>query len=75
MGLRVTVELFADRKGTETVEVAAGATVADVVEALGMEPQAHVVVRGGDPLPLDAPVADGDALELVRVVSGGCSAG
>lgn len=71
--LRVTVELFADRKGTEQVEVAPGATVADVVEALGLAPEAHVVVRAGDPLPLDAPVADGDALEVLRVVSGGAA--
>lgn len=69
--MEVTVELQAEERGTRTVEVPEEATAADVVEALSYHPEAHVVIREGTPLPLDAPIEDGDEVTVLRIVSGG----
>ena len=59
-------------KRAERVELArSSATVEDVLRAKGMRPDAVVVVRGKTPIPITDPVADGEELELLEVVSGG----
>jgi sulfur carrier protein len=59
----------------DPVEVPAGATVADLVEQLGLGTRGVVVERNGQPVarPSMATTAltDGDRLELVRAVAGG----
>jgi thiamine biosynthesis protein ThiS len=58
-----------------TYEVATGRTVADFVRERGVEPRMVVVERNGEPLTPSAlhttPLADGDRLEIVRIVAGG----
>ena len=59
----------------EPVELAAGATVADLLAALRLGGKWVLVERNGEPVPrpeLDSTrLADGDTLELVRAVAGG----
>jgi thiamine biosynthesis protein ThiS len=59
----------------DEVEVADGASVADLLEQLGLGKRLIVVERNGEPVPRRAlattPLADGDRLELVRAVAGG----
>lgn len=69
--MQVTAELLAGEETTRTVTLDPDATAADLVEALDEHPQAHVVVRDGTPLPLDAGLEDGDEVEVLRIVSGG----
>lgn len=52
-------------------DVSGGATVDAALRAAGVHPETVLVVRGRDPLPGDAPVVDGETLELLRVSSGG----
>jgi thiamine biosynthesis protein ThiS len=56
-------------------EVATGRTVAEFVRERGLEPRMVVVERNGEPLTPSAlhttKLADGDRLEIVRVVAGG----
>lgn len=46
-------------------------TVGAVLAALGLSPEAHVVVRDGEPLTEDRSVGPGDTLDIVRAISGG----
>ena len=59
----------------DEVEVAEGATVADLLEQLGLGKRLVVVERNGEPVPraerASSVLAHGDRLELVRAVAGG----
>ena len=59
----------------DPVEVAAGATVLDLLHQLGLGPKWVVVERNGEPVERrrngDTALGDGDRLEIVRAVAGG----
>lgn len=63
------------RVNGDEVEVPAGASVADLLDQLGLTRRLIVVERNGEPVARGAvattPLADGDRLELVRAVAGG----
>ncbi len=68
--VRVEVELL--RAGrTESVSLESGATGFDLFKRLMIAPDAHLLVRGDAPLPLDEPLREGDRVTVVSVVSGG----
>jgi len=66
--MRITVN------GTER-EVAADASILDVIESLGLNPKTVVTQRNEEIVErgayADIKLCDGDALELVRMVGGG----
>lgn len=68
--MRVAVERFQART-TEDVDLSSGATGFDLFRRLGLAPDAHLLVRGDAPIPLDEPLHDGEALLVISVVSGG----
>lgn len=53
------------------LELPEGATADDAPRACGIRPELVLVFRGDRPLPADAPLAEGDRLRILRVVSGG----
>ena len=59
----------------DPVELGAGATVADLLERLGLGGKWVLVERNGEPVPradlATTTLSDGDRLELVRAVAGG----
>lgn len=55
----------------EPVRVAEGATVAQVLRTLKIPPDAVLVVRNEEPVPLDATLAEGETLKIITVFSGG----
>jgi sulfur carrier protein len=63
------------RVNGDAVEVPTGASVADLLDQLGLAGRLIVVERNGEPVPRKAvattALADGDRLELVRAVAGG----
>ena len=63
------------RVNGDDVEVVAGASVADLLDQLGLAGRLIVVERNGEPVPrrdvATTTLADGDRLELVRAVAGG----
>lgn len=68
--MRIEVELL--RAGrTESLDLEPGATGFDLLRRLTLAPDAHLLVRGDAPLPLDEPLREGDCLTVVSVVSGG----
>jgi sulfur carrier protein ThiS len=67
-GIELTLEM--DRKES-VLQLPTGCTVQGMLDTLGLYPDAHIVVRGKTPVPLDAPVVQGDRLRIVKVASGG----
>jgi sulfur carrier protein ThiS len=67
----VKVHLLPTRNERVQAEVAEGATVEDVVRAIGLLPDGWIAVRGDVPIPSDEPVRTGEELKLISVVSGG----
>ena len=59
------------RGGKEDRELPEGSTAEDLVRALGLPTVACLVLRNGGPIPIDEPLANGNALEVVYVASGG----
>ncbi len=59
----------------DAVELREGATVSDLLSALGLGGRWVIVERNGEPVPRTAmdttALVDGDRLELVRAVAGG----
>lgn len=59
----------------EMRRIAAGATIADLVESLGLNPQKVAVEHNAEIAPrstlADVALADGDVLEIVHFVGGG----
>ncbi len=53
------------------VDVPDGASADELARALAIEPETVIVFRDGEPIPGDEPLADGDRVRVLRVVSGG----
>jgi len=68
--MRVEVELH---PGTvrKPVELPPNSTGMELVRALGLAPDVHVLVRGETPIPEDESLRDGDRIRVIAVVSGG----
>ncbi len=64
----LTVEV--ERKAKE-MRLPEGSTVGTMLDSLGLYPDAHIVVRGKVPVPVDSPILNGDQLRVVKVASGG----
>ncbi len=68
--MQVTADLVQARK-TEVVELMSPAAGADLLKKLGLAPDAHLLLRGDTPIPIDEPLRDGERLRILAVVSGG----
>jgi sulfur carrier protein ThiS len=68
--MRVTAEIFPARE-ERTVVLPASATGFDLLKTMHLAPDAHLIVRGETPLPLDEPLVNGETLRVIAVVSGG----
>lgn len=71
--VRVGVEFRPRRPagGDRTVELAAGATVGDLLRAVGSSRDHTLAVRGDTPVPESEPLRDGETILLLSAFSGG----
>ncbi len=69
--MKVVAHLLPTRKETRIIELDDGATVETLMRSMGLLPDAWIAVEGGEPLPIDHELRDGDDIRLVSVVSGG----
>ena len=53
------------------VEVTGRRRVADLLRELGLNPEAHIVIRGGQLLTRDQWLEEDDEVEVVSAISGG----
>ena len=68
--MQVTAELVQLRKA-DTVDLPDCATGFHLLRRLDLAPDAHLLVRGETPIPLDEPLREGERVRVVAVVSGG----
>jgi sulfur carrier protein len=61
------------RNPRREIEVAGGRSVDRLLDELGLDREAHLVIRNGTLVPGDARLEDGDAIEVRPVISGGAS--
>ncbi len=69
--VRVHVSFRPRRREPESLALPEGATVQDLLEAVGQPIDGTVAVRAGRPVPEDAPLVDGDEIVLLSSFSGG----
>lgn len=55
----------------KTRKLSDGSTVLDLVRSMGVRPDEVLVIMKGSPVPMDRVLRDGDAVELLSIVSGG----
>lgn len=41
------------------------------MRALSLAPDAHILIRGKEPIPEDEPLREGERIQVIAVVSGG----
>jgi len=68
--MKVTAEQVQARR-SEIVDLPDRSTGFDLLRRLNLAPDAHLVVRGGTPIPLDEQLLDEERLRIISVVSGG----
>jgi sulfur carrier protein ThiS len=66
--IELTVEV---ERQPRSLRLPSGSTAEAMLDSLGLFPDAHIVVRGKAPVPLDAPLEQGDRLRVIKVASGG----
>lgn len=59
------------RNPRRTIEVAGSRTVATLLDELGLNREAHLIIRNGTLVPGDARLEDTDTIEVRPVISGG----
>ena len=59
------------RNPTRTVEVPGPIMVGDLLRRLGLDREAHLVIRNGTLVPGDTLLEDADTVEVRPVISGG----
>ncbi len=68
----VTVELLPSRR-EEAIELEASGTGIDLLRALRLAPDAHILVRRDTPIPADEALSEGDRIRVIAVASGGAA--
>ena len=68
--MRVTAEILPTRR-EEHMELGPSPTGLDLLRALGLAPDAHILVRRDVPIAADEPLVDGERIRVVGIVSGG----
>ncbi len=68
--MQVQVELIQARR-TETLDLPSEATALDLLRQLHLAPDAHLVIRGDTPIPIDTRLVDGEELRILSAISGG----
>jgi sulfur carrier protein ThiS len=55
----------------QTLELEDGADGLRLMNALELNPDAHLILKRDRPIPLDSELQDGDEISIVSVISGG----
>ncbi len=67
----VKVKLFPREKKFKNVNLKDNAIGQDLLEKLSLQPDAYIISRQGNPIPLDEKLKEGEKISIIHVVSGG----
>ena len=68
--MHVLVEML-PRGESRSIDLPDPANGLDLVKALGLMPDAHILAREHSPIPIDESLRNGETVQLIQVVSGG----
>jgi len=68
--MRIEVEFFPQKREV-SIELGDRSTGLDLVKALNLAPDVHILVKDGAPIPIDETLQDGNRIRVIAVVSGG----
>ena len=68
--MHVTAEILPGRR-EQSIELGPAAKGLDLLKALRLAPDAHILMRGDGPIPADEVLSDGERIRVIVVVSGG----
>src|SRR6266571_4946926 len=71
VGIVQVVAELVPRRTEVAVALESDATGENLLKALRLPPDAHLLVRGDIPIPIDEPLRDGERIRVIGVVSGG----
>ena len=66
--MRITVLLGKEERA---VDIEEGSSPLDVIRQLALAPDAFLVLRESEPIPVDEVLTEGDSIKILRVASGG----
>jgi sulfur carrier protein ThiS len=69
--MKITVRSMPRGEVDTSIELPKGAIIIDLLKALNLRPDNWIASRDGRAIPDDSPLADGDSIKLLSVVSGG----
>ncbi|UCE73983.1 MAG: MoaD/ThiS family protein [Methanomassiliicoccales archaeon] len=69
--MHVKVKLLPVGKKIEDVIIQDGSTGQELLAKLSLAPDAHIITREGNPIPLDDEIKEGERIDIIRIVSGG----
>ncbi|UCG70630.1 MAG: MoaD/ThiS family protein [Thermoplasmata archaeon] len=67
----IKVKFLPKGKDFKETKLKKGARGLDLLDKLNLAPDAHIISRKGEPIPLDDELIDGDSISIIKVVSGG----
>ncbi len=69
--MKINIKFIPERPGIADLEVDEDAICLDILDKLNLSPDAHIITREGEPIPIDDKLKDGEKIEIIKVVSGG----
>jgi len=68
--MKISVELIPSRE-KKIIELPQGSNGLNLVKAMGLAPDVHIIIRSNIPIPIDKVLQDGDKIRIISIVSGG----
>lgn len=67
----IKVKLLPQEKKFKNVTLKDGSRGQELLDKLGLAPDAHILARERDPIPLDEELKEGEEISVIQVISGG----
>ena len=69
--MKVKVKLFPKGKKFEDMNLKDGSRGLELLDKMGLAPDAHIISRKSGPIPLDEKLREGEKISIIQVISGG----
>jgi sulfur carrier protein ThiS len=69
--MKITAIFLPRREEEKNIDIAHGSTGIELLKELDLSPDAHILIRDKNPIPLDEKLLEGESIGIIKVVSGG----